>query len=89
MSQASPESSPESSPDNPQESPSQQPAKKIKLDQFLKFKNLVGSGGEAKVLIQDGQVQVNEEIETRRGRKLVPGDVISLGGHTLTVHEDD
>lgn len=79
----------ESSQHDPQIDPNQQPPKKIKLDQFLKFKNLVGSGGEAKVLIQDGQVQVNDAIETRRGRKLVPGDVVSLGDQTLTVHEDD
>lgn len=60
-------------------------AKKIKLDQFLKFKNLVSSGGEAKVLIQDGQVEVNGEVETRRGRKLVPGDAVRFGGQTLRV----
>ncbi|NJR69112.1 MAG: RNA-binding S4 domain-containing protein [Synechococcales cyanobacterium CRU_2_2] len=60
-------------------------AKKIKLDQFLKFKNLVSSGGEAKMLIQDGQVEVNGEVETRRGRKLVPGDAVRFGGQTLLV----
>lgn len=46
------------------------------LDQFLKFVGVVGSGGQAKLAIQDGYVMVNGELETRRGRKLVPGDVI-------------
>lgn len=48
----------------------------IKLDQFLKMMNLVQSGGQAKLLIQDGQVGVNGEIETRRGKKLVTGDQV-------------
>ena len=50
----------------------------IKLDSFLKAVDVVSSGGEAKMLIQDGQVLVNGEIETRRGRKLRPGDVVVL-----------
>lgn len=50
----------------------------IKLDSFLKLANLVMSGGEAKLLIGDGQVQVNGEIETRRGRKLYPGDQVAV-----------
>ena len=45
----------------------------IKLDQFLKLANVVQTGGEAKVLIQSGQVLVNGQVETRRGRKLRPG----------------
>ena len=44
--------------------------KTMKLDQFLKWQNLVSSGGEAKFLIKSGSVKVNGEIETRRGRKL-------------------
>ena len=50
----------------------------IKLDSFLKLANLVMSGGEAKLLIQDGQVKVNGQIENRRGRKLYPGDQVSV-----------
>ncbi|MGB4599608.1 MAG: S4 domain-containing protein YaaA [Trichlorobacter sp.] len=50
----------------------------IKLDSFLKLANLVMSGGEAKLLIQDGQVTVNGQIENRRGRKLYPGDQVSV-----------
>ncbi len=48
----------------------------ITLDQFLKRAGVVGSGGQAKLAIQDGYVTVNGELETRRGRKLAPGDII-------------
>ena len=57
----------------------------IQLDQFLKLKRLVGSGGEAKMLVQSGQVKVNGQVETRRGKKLQPGDVVEAGGKTFTV----
>lgn len=57
----------------------------IKLDSFLKWQNLVDSGGEAKLRIQDGEVRVNGKIETRRGRKLINGDKVTFGGKTLTV----
>jgi ribosome-associated protein len=49
------------------------------LGQALKASNLVGSGGEAKVVIQAGEVRVNGEVETRRGRKLEEGDVVEVG----------
>lgn len=52
----------------------------IKLDAFLKFCTAVSSGGEAKILIGDGQVAVNGEVCTMRGKKLRPGDVVSVGG---------
>ena len=48
----------------------------MKLDQFLKWINLVSSGGEAKNLIKSGQIKVNGEIEKRRGRKLNKGDKV-------------
>jgi len=48
----------------------------MKLDQFLKWKNLVSSGGEAKILIKSGSVKVNGVVETRRGRKLKKGDKV-------------
>jgi ribosome-associated protein len=57
----------------------------MKLDQFLKFQGVVATGGQAKQLIQDGRVEVNGALETRRGRKLVPGDRITLEGHSLLV----
>ncbi len=50
--------------------------KLMKLDQFLKWQNLVSSGGEAKFFIKSGSVKVNGEIETRRGRKLERGDKV-------------
>jgi ribosome-associated protein len=57
----------------------------IKLDSFLKAVNAVSSGGEAKLLITDGQVRVNGEIELRRGRKLYPGDRVEMGGKVYQV----
>ena len=50
--------------------------KRMKLDQFLKWKNLVSSGGEAKIFIKSGSVKVNGVIETKRGRKLNKGDKV-------------
>ena len=55
------------------------------LGQALKAASLVGSGGEAKVLIQAGEVSVNGEVETRRGRKLEEGDVVEVGDERLEV----
>jgi len=57
----------------------------IKLDSFMKWQNLVESGGQAKLLIQNGEVRVNGKIETRRGRKLVTGDKVTFRGKTLAV----
>ena len=57
----------------------------IKLDSFLKAVNAVGSGGEAKLIIAEGDVRVNGAVELRRGRKLRPGDRIELGGHAFLV----
>lgn len=51
----------------------------IKLDSFLKMINAVSSGGEAKIIIAEGGVSTNGEVETRRGRKLYPGDMVRLG----------
>ena len=52
----------------------------IRLGQFLKLANLVESGADAKPAVQQGLVQVNGEVETRRGRQLRQGDVVELGG---------
>ena len=52
----------------------------IRLGQFLKLANLIDSGSDAKQLMIQGLVSVNGEVETRRGRQLVPGDVVELGG---------
>ena len=57
----------------------------IKLDAMLKFAGLVETGGEAKVVIQEGGVTVNGEVCTMRGKKLRPGDVVAFAGRELTV----
>lgn len=57
----------------------------IQLAKFLKLQGLVGTGGEAKVLIQRGDVRVNGAIETRRGRQLHPGDQVELAGSMRVV----
>jgi ribosome-associated protein len=57
----------------------------IKLDQFLKLEGLVETGGQAKLLIQAGEVEVNKKVETRRGRQLVTGDRVRVMGQTLQV----
>jgi len=51
----------------------------IKLGQFIKLANLVATGGEAKDQIADGQVTVNGEVDTRRGKTLRDGDVVCIG----------
>ncbi|NHD15837.1 MULTISPECIES: RNA-binding S4 domain-containing protein [Actinopolyspora] len=57
----------------------------IRLGQLLKLAGVVEHGAEAKSLVQAGEVRVNQEVETRRGRQLVPGDEVSVGGQTLRV----
>ena len=57
----------------------------IKLESLLKLANLVGTGGEAKMLIQDGQASVNGEVCTMRGKKLRPGDTVQFQGQEILV----
>lgn len=57
----------------------------IKLDALLKFAGAVETGGEAKLIIQDGEVKVNGEPCAMRGRKLRPGDRAELDGLVLVV----
>jgi ribosome-associated protein len=57
----------------------------IKLDSFLKAVDAVTSGGEAKIIISEGMVSVNGEVELRRGRKLRPGDQVDLDGKVFKV----
>ena len=57
----------------------------IRLGQLLKAAGLVDTGGEAKLLLADGLVTVNGETETRRGRQLTPGDVVTLGDASVRV----
>jgi ribosome-associated protein len=60
----------------------------IKLGQALKLANMVSSGVEAKFIIQNGEVLVNGEVDTRRGRKLYPQDVFEYQGKKVTVLEE-
>lgn len=57
----------------------------IKLGQLLKLAGFVDSGVEAKIVIQDGLVKVNGEIDTRRGRKIVAGDIVEYEGNKVQV----
>ena len=57
----------------------------IRLGQVLKAAGFVESGAEAKEVIQEGQVCVNGETETRRGRKLYPGDIASCEGREIKI----
>lgn len=57
----------------------------IKLDALLKFANLLPTGGEAKLAIQDGVVFVNGEVCTMRGKKLHPGDVVRIDQYEVEV----
>ncbi len=57
----------------------------IKLGQALKAANLVSSGVEAKLVIQDGQVTLNGEVETRRGKKLYENDIVEYNGQQVKI----
>jgi ribosome-associated protein len=61
----------------------------IKLDQFLKAIGIVPTGGQAKLIIQGGEVLVNGILETRRGRKLKSGDSVTVAGQTFDVNLDE
>jgi len=61
----------------------------IKLDQFLKLVGIASTGGQAKLMIQGGDVLVNGTLETRRGRKLVSGDNVTVEGQTFEVELND
>lgn len=57
----------------------------IKLGQALKAAGLAESGVEAKLVIQDGQVKVNGQVEVQRGKKLIAGDVVEFAGETIKI----
>ena len=59
------------------------------LDQFLKFRGIVQTGGEAKMIIKSGKISVNGMVEKRRGRKLIDGDQISFANETYIVPNSD
>ena len=57
----------------------------IRLGQFLKLADLVDMGSDVRPLVQSGEVEVNGEVETRRGRQLVRGDVVTVAGESARV----
>jgi len=57
----------------------------IKLGQAIKAAHLVDMGSDAKEVIQDGEVLVNGEVETRRGKKLVHGDIVEFNGEVIEI----
>ncbi|MGH1471097.1 MAG: RNA-binding S4 domain-containing protein [Cellvibrionaceae bacterium] len=61
----------------------------VELFKILKFEGLTSTGGEAKLLIGDGQVLVNGEVETRKSRKMVAGDTITFANETFTLKLDE
>ena len=61
----------------------------IKLQDLLKLANLVGTGGEAKIVIQNGDVLGNGEVCTMRGKNIRPGDTVAFDGKELTVSYAD
>ena len=61
----------------------------IKLDQFLKWQGITQTGGEAKIMIKEGNVLVNDSLETRRGRKLRTGDSVTVNGQKYRVELND
>ncbi len=60
----------------------------LRLDQFLKLNSIAETGGQAKLMIQNGEVKVNGTLETRRRRKLSAGDVVESGGERFVVADD-
>ncbi|MCA9117276.1 MAG: RNA-binding S4 domain-containing protein [Planctomycetaceae bacterium] len=70
---------------SPEDSSPTDASPSIRLDQFMKVAGLVGTGGQAKMLIQDGEVMVNDTIEKRRRRQLKNGDVVVFDGEEFLV----
>lgn len=66
----------------------EQPREHIELQQVLKLADIVRTGGEAKRMIQGGEVKVNGEVETRRRKKIYPGDTIEVAGQEFQVGSD-
>ena len=57
----------------------------IKLDSFMKWAGIVSMGSEAKILILNGEVKLNGEVETRRGKKLKKGDILEFNGENYKI----
>ncbi len=61
----------------------------IQLDQFMKLVGMVSTGGQAKVVIQGGEVLLNGEVETRRKKKIIHGDEVTFADETFVVVFED
>lgn len=72
-------------PDMPTEAVTPDQREPLRLDQFLKIVGLTMTGGQAKILIQSGQVTLNGQVETRRRKQLAPGDVVETLGEKFIV----
>lgn len=57
----------------------------IKLDSFLKWSGICSQGSDAKIIIKNGEVKLNGEVEIRRGKKLAKGDIVEYGGEEYKV----
>ena len=57
----------------------------IKLDSFMKWAGIVSMGSEAKILILNGEIKLNGEVETRRGKKLKKGDILEFNGENYKI----
>lgn len=79
----------EANDDVPSDQRDERAASVIRLDDFLKRSGLVGTGGEAKIRIQSGEVMVNGQVEIRRRKQLLSGDVVELGGERFVVNPDE
>lgn len=64
------------------------PQQPLRLDQFLKLQGIADTGGQAKLMIQAGEVKLNGAVETRRRKKLAAGDLVEVGGHAFRVEAD-
>jgi ribosome-associated protein len=80
-----PAPSPKQAPDMSAEDNPETTTEPLRLDHFLKTMGMSETGGQAKLTIQNGEVKVNGEVETRRRRKLVPTDVVEVGGKKFVV----
>ncbi len=69
----------------PSDENAESPSEPLRLDHFLKTKGMSDTGGQAKLRIQNGEVKVNGEVETRRRRKLQPADCVEIEGKKFVV----
>lgn len=67
------------------QTPSEEPTEPLRLDHFLKTNGMSETGGQAKLRIQNSEVKVNGAVETRRRRKLLPNDIVEVGGKKFVV----